>query len=49
MVGGNPVNQGKEEDGETCIPILINVVRDCLSVHAQGLPSLCFRKELGYF
>lgn len=27
MVGGNPVIQGKEEDGEMCIPILLSVVQ----------------------
>ncbi len=47
MVGGNPVNQGKEEDGETRIPILLNLVRACLSIHAQGLPRMWFLQGIG--
>ncbi len=42
IVGENPVNQAKEEDGETHIPILVNLVRACLSMHAQRLPRQCF-------
>lgn len=47
MVGENPVNQGKEEDGETHILILVNLVRACLSMHAQRLPRQCFVQEIG--